>query len=534
MRKLLIPLGLMFGSLVAVGADWLTDGGNPQRTAWQKDEKILTAENVKNLKLLWKVKTGNQPREMHSLLPALIVSRVTTGEGPKEIAVVTGVSDNIYAIDVDKGALIWKKHFDYTAGPRPQFANTLCPGGLTSTPVIGAAGAPGKYTVYVASWDGALHQLNVADGADAAPPSKFMPPNGKPYALNLWENVIYTTTAQGCGGNVNTVYAYDLGTHRVSIFVPAGGGMWGRTGPAIDSTGNIYAGTGDALFDPEHQIYGQAFIAVKMDAQTKELKLKDYYAPSNAEWMFKRDLDLNVTPAIFTYKGRELWVSSSKECRIWLLDTKYFGGEDHRTPLDRTSLICNEEVNFAAAGVWGSMASWEDSKGTRWVLTPFWGPKHRQYKFPTEHGSVTHGAVAAFKVVPKGQKFALEPVWLSRDMNQAEPPVVANGIVFAYGSGENAEQRWPEPAPGEPTPDFPNPRSPVDGSELTVSAQSAHRIALSTHAVLYALDGQTGRELWSSGDQITSWNHWSGLSVANGRVYINTYDGAVYCFGLGK
>jgi len=106
--------------------------------------------------------------------------------------------------------------------------------------------------------------------------------------------------------------------------------------------------------------------------------------------------------------------------------------------------------------------------------------------------------------------------------------------VFGYGSGENAEQRWPEPSPGEAATDFPNPRNPVDGSELPVSGQSQHRIALSTHAVLYALDGQTGKELWSSGDQIASWNHFSGLSVANGRVYIGTYDGMVYCFGLNK
>ena len=52
--------------------------------------------------------------------------------------------------------------------------------------------------------------------------------------------------------------------------------------------------------------------------------------------------------------------------------------------------------------------------------------------------------------------------------------------------------------------------------------------------MLYALDAQTGKELWSSGDQITSWNHWSGLSVANGRVYINTFDGNLYCFGIKK
>jgi outer membrane protein assembly factor BamB len=50
--------------------------------------------------------------------------------------------------------------------------------------------------------------------------------------------------------------------------------------------------------------------------------------------------------------------------------------------------------------------------------------------------------------------------------------------------------------------------------------------------VLYALDARTGRELYSSGTQIASWNHFSGVSVANGRVYIGTFDGMLYCFGL--
>ena len=66
-------------------------------------------------------------------------------------------------------------------------------------PVIGNAG-PGKYTVYAVSWDGRLWQLNAADGAEVAPPEKFVPPNGKPYALNLQKDVVYTSTAQGCGG----------------------------------------------------------------------------------------------------------------------------------------------------------------------------------------------------------------------------------------------------------------------------------------------------------------------------------------------
>jgi len=58
-------------------ADWLTDGGDPQRTAWQKNERILTVSNVKNLTLRWKYKTDNQPREMHALFPPLIVGQCT-------------------------------------------------------------------------------------------------------------------------------------------------------------------------------------------------------------------------------------------------------------------------------------------------------------------------------------------------------------------------------------------------------------------------------------------------------------------------
>ena len=88
------------------GADWLTDGNNPQRTAWQRDEKILARDNVKDLKILWKLKVDNEPREMNSLYPPLIVERVNTTGGPKQLAFLAGTSDNIYAIDVEKGTLL--------------------------------------------------------------------------------------------------------------------------------------------------------------------------------------------------------------------------------------------------------------------------------------------------------------------------------------------------------------------------------------------------------------------------------------------
>jgi outer membrane protein assembly factor BamB len=517
MRK---PLALCFLLLCAVTAwtaDWLTDGGNPQRTGWQKDEKTLSTSSVKGMKLLWTLQTGNAPRQMHALFPPLIAGSVTTRNGTKEIALIAGSSDNLYAVDARTGTILWQKHFNSRQEEQGgRGGGVLCPGGQTATPVIGPGATPGSYNVYAASGDGDLHQLNLADGEDIAPPSRFMPPNGKPYALNLSNGVIYTNTAQACGGNPNLMYAYDLASHRTTVYSPGSGGMWGTRGPAVGADGTVYTGTGDGIFGPSQHLYGNALIGVHYDPATHLIKLTHDFAPPNVEFMFKRDLDIQTTPTIFSGKNHEYLVGSSKECRLWLLDTANFGGEDHQTALYTSPVVCNDYNNYGAAGVWGALSSWQDPKNVPWVLMPFWGPQSPNFHAPQEYGTVTHGAVAAFRMDDSAGKTKLTPVWVSRDMNQADPPVIANGVVFAYGSGEDATQArgdTPLNAPPEP---------------------ALSRIQASTHAVLYALDGQTGKELWSSGDEIKSFNHYSGLTVANGRVYIGTFDGIEYCFGLSQ
>ena len=511
---LFVCLSAWSSQLQAQKAEWLMDGGDVERTGWQKNETILSPTTVKNMKLLWKTKLDNEPRQMHNLLPVLIASNVKTASGIKQIVLATGVTDNLYALDAETGAQIWKLHFDstYTPAGSGRGAGILCPGGITATPVIGPGKAAGEYIVYAASWDGRLRRVDLATGKEIVPPAKFMPPNGKPYALNLYKNSIYVHTAQGCGGNPNMVYIYDLATEKVGAWGPAGGGMWGRTGGAISSKGVMYTGTGDGPWNPENGVYGNGIIGVAQDPVTKAGKLMDYFGPKNAEWLWKRDLDMQVTASIFKYKGKELMVDAGKEGVIYLMDIDSIGGDDHRSPLDTTPLYCNEEVNFASAGVWGSLATWEDSKGARWVLSPFWGPKHSKFKAPIENGVTKKGGVVAFKVEEKAGKLWLAPGWVSRDMDRGEPPIIANGVVFAYGSGEDTDQA-------------------AYDIGLAYNRQE-NRIKNSTKAVLYALDGQTGKELWNSGDAIASWNHWSGLSVANGKVYISTFDGYQYCFGI--
>ncbi|MDQ2711212.1 MAG: pyrrolo-quinoline quinone [Acidobacteriota bacterium] len=513
MRKVICLLVAVTG-MSARAADWLTDGGGPQRTNWQRDEHILTKDNVKDLKILWKLKLDNQPREMHSLFPPLIVSAVRTGSGSKQIAIEAGISDNIYAIDVEAGTVLWHKHFEYPPvkeGRGLEPGDPLCPGGLTATPIVGPADDSGRRNVYALAGDGQLHTLNLADGEETAPPVKFGFGNSKSYSLNMWKGVIFTTTSQSCNGSPNQVWGIDINdpAKKVMTFNPRSGGLWGREGASIDSTGTAWAPTGDGVYDPENRTFGNGLIAVKVEGN--QLLLQDWFEPPNWHWMSKRDLDMQVTPAIFNFEGKELLATASKACRVYLLDTRAAGGDDHETPLAQTPLLCNEEVNFASAGIWGSLATWEDAAGTRWILTPFWGPVHRNFKPPVSYGPVAHGAIVALKLESKAGGYEMVPAWMSRDMNRAEPPVIANGVVFAYGNGENTEQAYPE-------------RGLFD--------YSPERIKNSTHATLYALDAETGKELYSSGDQITSFNHFSGLSVANGRVYIATYDSTLYCFGL--
>jgi outer membrane protein assembly factor BamB len=73
------------------------------------------------------------------------------------------------------------------------------------------------------------------------------------------------------------------------------------------------------------------------------------------------------------------------------------------------------------------------------------------------------------------------------------PVVTANGLVFALATG--------------------------DGKK-------------GSHAVLYALDGATGKELYSSQNIVRSFSQNAGLAVANHRIYFTAHDNAVYCFGF--
>jgi hypothetical protein len=217
-----------------------------------------------------------------------------------------------------------------------------------------------------------------------------------------------------------------------------------------------------------------------------------------------RDLDMNVpSPVVFSYKNHDLVVTAAHDGRLYLLDAA------SSSMLYRTPSIAVAD-NSADRGVWGSISSWEDSDGTRWVLAPVWGPLHSDVKPPISNGSAPNGSVVAFKVEEQGGKPVLLPAWVSRDLNSPMPPVISSGVVFALSAGEFTRQ------------------TRESGGSFTIE----ERPKGSTHATLYALDGRTGRELYSSRNVVTTPASLTGLTAANGRFYFGGIDGTVYAFGM--
>jgi outer membrane protein assembly factor BamB len=492
------------------GAEWLTSSGNAARDAWQRVESKISPANVGKLQLLWKVKVPTKPMGMLTFREPLIVTGVKTAEGTRTLAILAGAINDVYAIDAENGKIVWQSKLKWESEkPQEQGEGSgfICTNAMSATPVVSPIDARIR-RLYLLASDGYLHTLDLYTGADADAPIQVLPmPYGKPYGLNLVNDVIYTVTGQGCGGVPNALYALNLKNKKLAVSAPPQAGLWGTAGPAVGTDGTIYFESGDGPYDES-----TGKLSTSVEAFTfanDQLTLKDYYTPSNHVWLSRRDLDMNVTPLVFPQEGRDLVVASGKEGRYFLMDSKSLGGADHMTPLFRSELISNKNVNFQTEGTWGSLASWMGKDGSRWVLGTTGG--ETAVPFPKSYGPTPNGGIVALKLNSQNGKLQLDPAWQSRNMMTAEPPVIMNGVVFVLAAGEYTGQA----------------NDAVGG---LFSADE--RIQRSVPAKLYALDAGTGKELFSSGDQVTSFLHQAGLSVAGDKVIFGTFDGTIYCFGL--
>jgi outer membrane protein assembly factor BamB len=531
MVRIVLAGGCLLGSTSAAyaqagrsNAEWVTQGSDAQRSHSIPTDPKISRDGLQKpgFQFLWKTRLNNNAVQLNSLMPAILMDRYIGYRGFRSFAFVAGSSNTIYAIDSDLNRLEWQVKLPLPVAP----AGSLeCPGGLTSPiarattanyPAPGtfgglggrsgpahsavgdagegavtiaaalraAAAAPGPprppglrmaAVIYAVAGDGMLHSMYISNGVESEPPIEFLPPNSNAQGLVVIDNVAYATS-QSCNGAPSGIWALDLASKQVTNWKPSSGSLSGSAGPAFGPDGTVYATTTSG-----------ELVAL----EPKTLTVRDTYTTGGQEF--------TSSAIVFEHKGRNLIAAATKDGRIQLLDSASLGGSDRQTPLFQTAAYA---ANFTP----GALASWQSPDGVRWLLASASGAPASGSGFSAGNGVVTNGAVAAWKLIERNGAIALEPGWVSRDMVSPLPPMIVNGVVFAVSSGEYRSE----------------------DKKMTAS-QRAQR---SSPAVLYAIDGDTGKALWDSGKTITSFVHSGGLSGGASQLYLATYDETFYAFGF--
>jgi len=534
----LLPLFILVSALGAEtgraqSPDWTTWGYDQQRSGWNQGEKILNRDDVSGLTLLWSTQLSTPPKEvvLSTLTTPLVVEEVTTAHGPKNLVFLLGADDTLFAIDADTGKVLWQKTFPNPAAPVWP-ATWLCSNTANDTPVIDKQNS----IIFFITSDGKLRALNLSDGKERMLPTSMVEPYARAWSLNLIDNIVYTTSGRGCGqmpagakppvvpGSVSAMDVSDLAHPQLTRFYTSGNkysGPWGRGGVSRGPNSTVITQTADGLYDPAAGDFGETVLKLAPHAA----RLLDSFTPANWEYLNKQDLDFGSSSAdVFSFHNRQLVAVAGKEGVLYLLDAADLGGgrPSHSTPFYKSPQLANDaaEGKTPGQGVWGAITTYETSDGKRFLYVPIWGPPSKNAPtFPSHEPDASHGSIMALQVVADGEKISLLPQWISPDMLVPDPPVVANGVVYAIQTGEQTIQ----------SPSF------VHGTQDQINhnpLSAKYRATPVSHLVLYAFDAETGKQLYSSDKLITDWVHFSEPVVALGKVFVVTHDAHLYAFGL--
>ena len=403
------------------------------------------------------------------LTPPVIVGTLVGSRGFKELAFTAGADDSIYVMDVDLDRVYWQKHLDYKADQRKASPTATCPG-TTAMPTL----------------------LPIVFRRPAPRPAAARPgaAGGIAAPARPTPNPVFA---------VRSVYviANDGNLHKLNV---DSGNESGQPTPVVPPNSNvstlninesvIYATTNHGCGGAPKALWSIDISNPEEDALPKVTSWTstsgDFMGVGGPVIGTEGTIYVQTASALTAVKPKILEPSGSylaPMADVTPVIASYKGNDiliaaaknNHLVILDSKSLSTPLAETPAANEIWGALATWADTDETRWVLATTPGPK---------------GSITAYRLDDNNGKPVLKQAWTSSELMHPTPPVIANGVVFALANGEGK-----------------------------------------TPATLYALDAATGKEMWSSGNQVTAAGAMTGLTIANGRVYFGTVDGTMWAFG---
>lgn len=508
-----------FAASLSAGVQVLTQHNDNNRTGANTSETQLNTSNV-NVNAFGKLFSRAVDGQIYAQPLYVPNVRIPT-QGTHNVVYIATEHNSVYAFDADipaaspplwqvsLGTSVLSSNFGIGGDLIPEF-------GITGTPAINAQTGT-LYVVAETYENGAavdrLHALDITTGAE-----KF----GGPVVI---QGSVLGTGTDSVGGTVTFnpmmhwqrpglvlangnvyigygshqdtppyhgwIFAYNATSmQRVAVHCvspdDAKGGVWqGGVGIAADASGSLYIQSGQGKFDINTggRDYGSS--VVKYNATLTPV---DYFAPSNAADLDVPDIDFGASGPILI-PGTSLGVGGGKDGKIFLWNT---GNLTHFNTPDQVLQEWQGTNSLLTTGDGGYFGGHVFYKNTLYT----WGRRDTLKAFTFNGSTFNTTPTQGPFTVPDG--YSNEPaISLSANGNAA-----GSAILWAsYSNNGNAD---------------------------------GHAVPANFHAFDAA---NVTHELWNSNqnqarDNAGSWAKWNSPMIANGRVYLPTFDGLFNVYGL--
>ncbi len=426
--------GLVLSAALVHADDWTSVGADAQRSSWVRADHKTSPETVRDpeFRLLWKMSIPNNSLQGNGLTAPALLDFLISHRGFRSLAFFGSNSGSVFAVDTDLARTEWERHLFPDTGP----GSPDCPGGMTAnvtrptaaampsslgilargrrSPARSAVGQPhrgavtlleavsapapgpapgtgrvrpparpalrGVKLVYALATDGMLHALHASNGTNRMAPLRFVPANANARGLIIVDGVAYVTTANGCNGVPDAVWALDIQSGSVHSRESGGGSVVGPTGVAFSPEGTLFAASRNGPL-------------VALESGSLALRASS------------RVRGFRSSPVVFDHDGKDRVAAVASDGSIKVFDAESLDELASGRP---TGMPPDSET---------ALATWLDRDGSRWILAP------------------SRESIVAWKILGNAEGTRLEAGWESTAMDMPLPPIVVNGVVFALDGG---------------------------------------------------------------------------------------------------